>query len=244
MMSIGTLSSSSIALSLIQSASATAASQTAPAGAAPAKPAGSPGVGLSGNSQSLLARNSEAMATIMRLVEQGTAAKSEAPQKAVLQEGDLPSSARWAAHANADNLGLLKASLGNSGKWIAFARELRSGQTVQLTPGRIPSDDESFQNSVRLDIARRIVDFEASGQTEKAKALRSAMDNGTIRFQKSSEVPDLNLRYEITHFADAGGGGTKSSWNWNPVGAVKAALDSGDAFAFGAVDRGAFYVSW
>lgn len=158
--------------------------------------------------------------------------------------GNLPQAATWAAQARADNVGLLQSGFGDIGKWVDFARQMNAGQEVFLTPGRVPGDDESFQQAVNLTIANQVISFEHSGRTAEATALRSAFDGGTINVRKSSDVADLNLHYQTVHFADAGGGGTTGSWDLKPAGAVKAALDSGNAIVLGGGDRGAFYLTW
>lgn len=167
------------------------------------------------------------------------------PGAAILRKyGNLPLAETWAAQARADNIGLLQSGFGDIDKWVGFARQMQAGQEVFLSPGRVPSDDESFQQAVNLQIAGQVISLEDSGRTADAQALRSAFDGGTINIRKSTEVADLNLRYETVHFADAGGGGTTGSWDMRPTGAVKAALDGGNAIVFGAGDRGAFYLTW
>ncbi|MBN8938061.1 MAG: hypothetical protein J0H01_01160 [Rhizobiales bacterium] len=158
--------------------------------------------------------------------------------------GNLPLAETWAAQARADNIGLLQSGFGDIDKWVGFAREMKAGQEVYLTPGRVPSDDESFQQAVNLQIAGQVISLEDSGRTADAQALRAAFNGGTINLRKSTEVADLNLNYQTVHFADAGGGGTTGSWDMRPTGAVKAALDSGNALVFGGGDRGAFYLTW
>lgn len=157
----------------------------------------------------------------------------------------LPSAETWAAQARADNIGLIRSGLENPDKWVDTARRLDAGNVVRIRDdGSVPSDDEAFQQAVNLDLGRKIMDLEDGGRMDQAADLRAAIQNGTLRIQKSSEVPDLNLRYTTTHFADARGGGTRSDWHWNPTGAAKAALDDGRAMTVGGVDRGAFYLSW
>jgi hypothetical protein len=157
---------------------------------------------------------------------------------------ELPQSAKWAAQAKADNIGLMKAGLGDADKWIGIARQLNAGQQVQITPGRVPSDDESYQIAVNLALANQFISLENSGNSDAAQALKSAFNDGTLNIQKAETVPDLNMDYKVWHFADAGGGGSSSSMSLNPTGAIKAAIDNGRAMTGGGGDRGAFYYSW
>ena len=74
---------------------------------------------------------------------------------------------------------------------------------------------------------------------EKLQAFRDAVARGTLKFRKASEVPDLN--YHTTTYSDGG----MANWTTrSPVGAVKEALDKGEALAFWSADRGNVYVTW
>lgn len=159
--------------------------------------------------------------------------------------GDLPGARQWAANASADNLGLLETGLNGFDlqRMEGFARTMQAGSEVRLGQETM-SEDEQFVQSIQLRLADQIVSLEKSGQNDQAQALRSAIGSGTVQVQKTDDVPDLNLRYSVSHFGDAGGGGTSTSWNWNPTGDAKAALDAGRAIAVGGVDRGAFFISW
>jgi hypothetical protein len=94
------------------------------------------------------------------------------------------------------------------------------------------------------EIARKISDLQDKGMTDQAQALSDALQNGTLKFQKASDVPDLNMQSWMIHFADAGGGGEMGSTSVKPIGAPKAAIDSGKALALNMGDRGDFYVTW
>lgn len=185
-------------------------------------------------------------AQVDRAASQAAAGKvADDPGAEILRKyGNLPLAETWAAQARADTIGLLQSGFGDIDKWVGFARDMKAGQEVYLSPGRVPSDDESFQQAVNLQIAGQVISLEDSGRTADAQALRSAFNDGTINIRKSTAVADLNLNYQTVHFADAGGGGTTGSWDMKPTGAVKAALDSGNAIVFGGGDRGAFYLTW
>jgi hypothetical protein len=159
--------------------------------------------------------------------------------------GDLPQAAQWAANARADNVGLLEA--GTNGFDVrlmeGLVRTMKAGGEVRLG-GETMSEDQQFVQSVQLRLADEIVSLDDAGLTDMAQALRAAIGSGAIKVQRSTDVPELNLNYTVTHFADAGGGGTSGSWVWNPTGDAKAALDNRRATAIGGVDRGAFFLSW
>ncbi|WP_164236308.1 hypothetical protein, partial [Stenotrophomonas maltophilia] len=73
-------------------------------------------------------------------------------------------------------IGLLQSGFGDIDKWVGFAREMKAGQEVYLTPGRVPSDDESFQQAVNLQIAGQVISLEDSGRSADAQALRAAFN--------------------------------------------------------------------
>jgi hypothetical protein len=93
-------------------------------------------------------------------------------------------------------------------------------------------------------IAQNISDLREKGMTDQAQALSDALQNGTLKFQKASEVPDLNMKSWMIHFATAGGEGEMGSTSVKPTGTPKAAIDSGKALAVNMGDRGDFYVTW
>lgn len=153
----------------------------------------------------------------------------------------------WGAQAKTDTIGTLKSSLADqykdTNKWEAIQRRQEAGEVFAISDHPL-SDNEAIVQGVYLGFMSRIIHLEDSGEQDKAQKLRDAIKNGTLDIRKSSDVPGLNLTYTVSHFPDAGGGGSSSSWVWRPTDAVKAALYSGEAFAFGAGDRGAFYVTW
>ncbi|WP_253711471.1 hypothetical protein [Bradyrhizobium sp. WD16] len=76
---------------------------------------------------------------------------------------------------------------------------------------------------------------------EKSAALQAAIANGTLKFQKGSEVPGYNTRTVITYFGEQG---MSTSGYRPPTGAVKEAIDAGNAQAIWTEDRGDVYVTW
>lgn len=176
----------------------------------------------------------------------GTDPAGEARANEIMAKyGDLPQAEQWAANARADNLGMLEDGLNgfDLNRMEDLARTMRSGQEVRLGQETM-TEDEQFVQSIQLRLGSEIVDLDAAGMTDKAQALRDAIRTGSINVQKTDDVPELNLRYTVTHFADAGGGGTRGDWDWRPKGEAKAALDERRAIAIGGVDRGAFFISW
>jgi hypothetical protein len=80
---------------------------------------------------------------------------------------------------------------------------------------------------------------------EQRQALEAAISNGTIQFQKASDVAGLNYHSTVSYTGSPGGlEGMTVTHQSNPTGAAKDALDQGRAFAFWAPDRGDVYVSW
>ena len=81
----------------------------------------------------------------------------------------------------------------------------------------------------------------ASGQ-----ALRNAVANGTLKFQKTSDVPGLNFHSStsFTPGAISGRFDLAISTSQNPTGVTKQAIDRGTAMAMWTADRGDIYISW
>jgi hypothetical protein len=80
---------------------------------------------------------------------------------------------------------------------------------------------------------------------EAGQALRNAVANGTLKFQKASDIPDLNFQsqhsFTLNAFGTWDGGGSTSQ---NPTGATKEAIDQGKAIAMWSADRGDIYITW
>jgi hypothetical protein len=76
-------------------------------------------------------------------------------------------------------------------------------------------------------------------------ALQAAIDNGTLKIQKGSDVPGYNNRTIITYTGSPGGlQGMSSSVYVPPTGAAKEAINAGNALGLWTEDRGDVYVSW
>jgi hypothetical protein len=81
--------------------------------------------------------------------------------------------------------------------------------------------------------------------SEVGQALRDAVANGTLKFQKASDVPDLNFHSEHTFTSNAFGTlDGQGSTSQNPTGTTKEAIDQGKAIAIWTADRGDVYVTW
>jgi hypothetical protein len=151
----------------------------------------------------------------------------------------------WRQTAAADNIAILQAGA----QLYNRPREMEDiakngGQFGSSTEGHVMSDDVMFVFTMHSQIALNISDLREKGMTDQAQALSDALQNGTLKFQKASDVPDLNMKSWMIHFADAGGGGEMGSSSVKPTGAPKAAIDSGKALALNMGDRGDFYVTW
>jgi hypothetical protein len=151
----------------------------------------------------------------------------------------------WRQTAAADNIAILQAGaqLYNRPQEMEDIAK-NGGQFASPTEGHVVSDDVLFVFTVHSQIALKISDLREKGMTDQARALGDALQNGTLKFQKASEVPDLNMQSWMIHFADAGGGGEMGSSSVKPTGAPKAAIASGKALALSMGDRGDFYITW
>jgi hypothetical protein len=151
----------------------------------------------------------------------------------------------WRQTAAADNIAILQAGaqLYNRPQEMEDIAK-NGGQFASPTEGHVVSDDVLFVFTVHSQIALKISDLREKGMTDQAQALGDALRNGTLKFQKASEVPDLNMQSWMIHFADAGGGGEMGSSSVKPTGAPKAAIASGKALALSMGDRGDFYITW
>ena len=151
----------------------------------------------------------------------------------------------WRQMAAADNIAILQAGaqLYNRPQEMEDIAK-NGGQFASPTEGHVVSDDVLFVFTMHSVIARNISELREKGMTDQAQALSDALQNGTLKFQKASDVPDLNMKSWMIHFADAGGGGGMGSSSVKPTGAPKAAIDSGKALAVNMGDRGDFYVTW
>ena len=85
----------------------------------------------------------------------------------------------------------------------------------------------------------------AGAPPEKLAALQAAINSGTLKIQKGSDVPGYNNRTVVTYSGSPGGlQGMSTSAYVPPTGAVKDAIDQGNAIALWTEDRGDIYVTW
>lgn len=151
----------------------------------------------------------------------------------------------WQQQGSADNIAILEAGAKLYNKSQAMQDLAKNGgQFASSTEGQVVSDDVMFVYATHSAIASHITALQDKGMTEQAQALSDALQNGTLKFQKASDVPDLNMHSSTIHFADAGGGGEMGSTSVRPTDATKAAIDGGQALALSMGDRGDFYVTW
>jgi hypothetical protein len=151
----------------------------------------------------------------------------------------------WQQVGSADNIAILQAGakLYNQSQAMQDLAK-NGGQFASPTEGHVVSDDVLFVFAMHSEVARSISDLQDKGMTDQAQALSDALQNGTLKFQKASDVPDLNMNSWMIHFADAGGGGEMGSSSVKPTGTTKAAIEGGHALAVNMGDRGDFYVTW
>lgn len=219
-MSVGSVSAGSIALSLLQQAGPNPGPQRTPAAPGMAKPAGAPGLSLSENARSILARNSEAMATIHRLVEQSAAAK-------------VPGSK------------LAEAGAAGSTRLVPLSPGGTPSEAGSKWGDPTMTDEEFFKAHVHDSMLSQAEAFDKNGYPpEVGNALRAAAAKGAgaVTVQKASEVPDLNTHYEVIYTSN--GLGMDFEWTRNPTGEPKAAMDAGKAFWMWTESRGTVYVTW
>jgi hypothetical protein len=151
----------------------------------------------------------------------------------------------WQQKGSADNIAILQAGAQLYNRPQAMEDIAKNGgQFAESTEGHVVSDDTLFVFEAHSQIAQNISSLRDKGLTDQAQALSAALQNGTLKFQNASDVPDLNMNSTIIHYADAGGGGEMGSTSLKPAGAIKAALDGGQALALSMGDRGNFYVTW
>lgn len=85
----------------------------------------------------------------------------------------------------------------------------------------------------------------AGAPPEKLAALQAAINNGTLKIQKGSDVPGYNNRTVVTYSGSPGGlQGMSTSPYVAPTGAAKDAIQAGNAYGFWTEDRGDVYVTW
>jgi hypothetical protein len=114
----------------------------------------------------------------------------------------------WQQKGSADNIGILQAGAQLYNRSQAMQDIAKNGgQFASSTEGHVVSDDVGFVFTPHLEIARNISALQDKGMTDQAQALSNALENGALKFQKASDVPDLNMHSWMIHFPDAGGGG-------------------------------------
>ncbi len=105
------------------------------------------------------------------------------------------------------------------------------------------SDAQFLEDSLLQDM-----DLTAAGwSAEDAQAFKSAIQGGTIKIQKASEIEGLNFKSWQTFTPNPNNGvgyDSAGGTSQNPTGEVKKAIDSHRAMAMWTADRGDIYLSW
>jgi hypothetical protein len=106
--------------------------------------------------------------------------------------------------------------------------------------------DPTISDAAFIDKYRGAMVNALSGlPSDKVASLEAAISNGTVKIQPASEVPGYNNRTTITYTGPPGGlQGMSSSAYIPPTGAVKDAIDQGNAIALWTEDRGDVYITW
>ena len=119
-------------------------------------------------------------------------------------------------------------------------------QADQLVTGRqqrAAISDADFAVKYHDQIAWTASAFDRYLPPEKGQALRAALANGTLKFQAASDVAGLNTQTSVS-YASGSGQGMSVATSSHPTGAIKDAVDQGDAFVLWTSDRGDVYVTW
>jgi hypothetical protein len=107
----------------------------------------------------------------------------------------------------------------------------------------VPISDADFAAKYQDQIAWTASQLDKYLPPESAQALRTALANGTLKFQSATDVAGLNTQTSVA-YAAGGGPGLSVAMSSRPTGAVKDAIDQGSAFVFWTSDRGNVYVTW
>lgn len=112
--------------------------------------------------------------------------------------------------------------------------------------GNSSISDAEFTAELKGTLLQQADEYDKRGLApEVGQALRNAVANGALKFQKASDVPDLN--FQSSHAFTTNAFGTLDGWgstSQNPTGATKAAIDQGKAIAMWSADRGDVYITW
>jgi hypothetical protein len=106
--------------------------------------------------------------------------------------------------------------------------------------------DADWTKKMKAGLEQQADQMDAVGlPPEAGQALRNAVANGTLKFQKASEVPDLNFHSQATFTKNAFGTiDSFISHSYHPAGATKDAIDQGKALPMWSADRGDIYITW
>jgi hypothetical protein len=111
--------------------------------------------------------------------------------------------------------------------------------------GDASKSDAEFTETMKGTFVNEANAMDQAGMPEAAQALRNAVANGTVKYQKASEVPGLNFQSDVQFTQNPLGTiDTSVATNPHPTGEIKDAMAQGRAFAGWTPDRGDIYVTW
>jgi hypothetical protein len=113
--------------------------------------------------------------------------------------------------------------------------------------GDASKSDAEFKKAIMIEFEGRAYVFEREGNWEAAQSIRNGYANGTLKFQRAADVPDLNFTSQNVFAKNAWGTWDtiySTSSSQNATGSVKEALDQGRAVAMWTPDRGDVYITW
>ena len=196
-------------------------------------------IDLSDRARAILERNKSDQVVADRLQEQLAASRATKNSKASKDAIQNPNSL---SQQSGNPLTLMQDGL----KSFEFAkiedqeRRMINGEQLQLGQERM-SPDEEFQDGAMRMLVRTVLHLEASGKTAEASDLRSAITTGAVKFERASDVTDLNLKYTYEKTAT----GERSGMDLRgATGEPAALLASNHATAFSTPTHGPFLISW
>lgn len=182
------------------------------------------------------------------VIEQNRTAKDVADrlaQQAAVQRGDTSSYAGSARKAKTNSASSEAPDIYSALKWNTANQSTTQTKWEAGAPYGDPtlSDADFLANN-----SFAAWDLTASGwSAEDAQAFKNAVQSGTIKIQKASEIDGLNFNSWQTFTPNPNNGAgydTAGGTSQNPTGDVKKAIDSHRAMAMWTADRGNVYLSW
>ncbi|MGZ7870409.1 hypothetical protein ACXR8U_32795 (plasmid) [Methylobacterium radiotolerans] len=191
-------------------------------------------VDLSDRAKAMIAQNRTAQDVADRLAQQAAAQRGDDASQA----GSARKAQTSAGSSEAPDIyGALKsASANQSTKQTDWEAGAPYGDPTL-------SDADFLKNNLLADM-----DLTGAGwSTEDAQAFKNAIQSGTIKIQKASEIDGLNFKSWQTFTPNPNNGAgydTTGGTTQNPTGEVKKAIDAHRGMAMWTADRGDVYLSW